>query len=217
MTRSRDVANIDGLLTTKGDIYAATAAATPNRLGVGANNTVLTADSAEATGLKWVAPSSGNYTLITDTTIAGNTTTSVNFTSISSSYKNLVVIFNGSFYESTGAINSTSNLNVRWNSVTSNNYKTSTVLATAAIAGVINYAQNARRATVTAIFANYNSNAYYNGLFAQYGYDISSSSDTGQRLSYLELTSQPITSLSIFSLLGYAFNSATRVQLYGIS
>jgi hypothetical protein len=56
MTRSRDVANIDGLLTTKGDIYAATAAATPDRLGVGANGTVLTADSTQATGIKWAAP-----------------------------------------------------------------------------------------------------------------------------------------------------------------
>ena len=55
MTRSRDVANIDGILTTKGDIYAATAAATPDRLAVGANNTVLTADSTAATGLKWAA------------------------------------------------------------------------------------------------------------------------------------------------------------------
>jgi len=42
-------------LTTKGDIYAATAASTPARLGVGANTTVLTANSAEATGLEWVA------------------------------------------------------------------------------------------------------------------------------------------------------------------
>lgn len=42
-------------LTTKGDIYVATAASTPARLGVGANNTVLTADSAQTTGMKWVA------------------------------------------------------------------------------------------------------------------------------------------------------------------
>lgn len=55
MTRSRDVANIDGILTAKGDIYGATAAATPARLAVGANNTVLTADSTTATGLKWAA------------------------------------------------------------------------------------------------------------------------------------------------------------------
>jgi hypothetical protein len=41
----------------KGDILAATAADTVTRLAVGANNLVLTADSAEATGLKWAAPS----------------------------------------------------------------------------------------------------------------------------------------------------------------
>ena len=42
-------------LTTKGDLY--TFSTVDARLGVGANNTVLTADSAEATGLKWAAPS----------------------------------------------------------------------------------------------------------------------------------------------------------------
>jgi hypothetical protein len=74
MTRSRDVANIDGLLTTKGDIYAATAAATPARLAVGANNTVLTADSAEPTGLKWVTPSAPAFAGLSMS--AGNTSIS---------------------------------------------------------------------------------------------------------------------------------------------
>lgn len=41
-------------LTTKGDVY--TYSTTNARLGVGANGTVLTADSAEATGLKWATP-----------------------------------------------------------------------------------------------------------------------------------------------------------------
>jgi len=48
-----------GTLTTKGDIYAASAAATAIRLGIGANTFVLTADSAEDSGMKW-AESSGS-------------------------------------------------------------------------------------------------------------------------------------------------------------
>lgn len=44
-------------VTTKGDIYAATASATIARLGVGSDAQVLTADSTQATGLKWATPS----------------------------------------------------------------------------------------------------------------------------------------------------------------
>jgi len=40
-------------LTTKGDIYVATASATVTRLGAGTNGFTLMADSAEATGVKW--------------------------------------------------------------------------------------------------------------------------------------------------------------------
>lgn len=46
-------------LTTKGDLYVATAAGTVARLGVGSNDQVLTADSAQATGLKWAAAAGG--------------------------------------------------------------------------------------------------------------------------------------------------------------
>lgn len=46
------------LLTTKGDIIAASSASNPARLGIGANDTVLTADSTATTGLKWAAPAS---------------------------------------------------------------------------------------------------------------------------------------------------------------
>jgi hypothetical protein len=45
--------------TAKGDLYAGSAANTYTKLAVGANNTVLTADSTTATGLKWAAASSG--------------------------------------------------------------------------------------------------------------------------------------------------------------
>jgi len=59
-------------VTTKGDIVAATAAATIARLGVGSNNQVLTADSSTTTGLKWAAAASGSVSSVTagDATIA---------------------------------------------------------------------------------------------------------------------------------------------------
>jgi hypothetical protein len=52
-------------LTTKGDLFTFTSV--DARIGVGANGTVLTADSAESTGLKWATPASGGtggYTLL---------------------------------------------------------------------------------------------------------------------------------------------------------
>jgi hypothetical protein len=48
----------NAIVDAKGDLIAASAADTPARLAVGANGTILTADSAEATGLKWAAPTS---------------------------------------------------------------------------------------------------------------------------------------------------------------
>jgi hypothetical protein len=46
------------IIDAKGDLVPGTGADTFARLAVGANGTVLTADSAEATGLKWAAPAS---------------------------------------------------------------------------------------------------------------------------------------------------------------
>ena len=48
-------------LTTKGDLFTFTTV--DARIGVGANNTVLTADSAEASGLKWATPAAGGKVL----------------------------------------------------------------------------------------------------------------------------------------------------------
>jgi hypothetical protein len=51
------------IVDAKGDLIAATAADTVSRLAVGANNTVLTADSSTATGLKWAAAAGGGKVL----------------------------------------------------------------------------------------------------------------------------------------------------------
>jgi hypothetical protein len=48
-------------IDAKGDLIAGTAADTFDRLEVGANNTVLTADSSTATGLKWATPAATSF------------------------------------------------------------------------------------------------------------------------------------------------------------
>jgi hypothetical protein len=80
------------IVDAKGDIIAATAADTVARLAVGANDTVLTADSSTATGLKWATPSSGGMTLLSTTSLTGATTT---ISSISGAYNNLFAVIYG--------------------------------------------------------------------------------------------------------------------------
>ena len=77
------------LVDAKGDIIAATADDTVDRLAVGANDTVLIADSSTTTGLKWGTVSGGGITLISTTTLSGATTT---VGSIPGTYKKLYCI-----------------------------------------------------------------------------------------------------------------------------
>ena len=78
-------------LTTKGDLY--TFSTSDARLGVGANNTVLTADSSENTGLKWATPTGGGgITLLSTTTLSGTSTT---ISTIDQTYESLYVLITG--------------------------------------------------------------------------------------------------------------------------
>jgi hypothetical protein len=80
-------------IDAKGDLVVGTGADTFSKLTAGANGTILTADSAEATGLKWAAAAGGGgMTLLSTTTLSGSSTT---VSVASNTYVYLVAIVNG--------------------------------------------------------------------------------------------------------------------------
>ena len=106
----------NAIVDAKGDLIAATAADTPARLAVGTNGQILTADSTAATGLAWTTPSSGGgLTLIQETVASANT--AIDFSSISGSYKDLVLIWHGLYNSTTGSA-----FGIRFNSDSGSNY-----------------------------------------------------------------------------------------------
>lgn len=72
----------DSLLTTKGDLIAATGASTPARLGVGTNGQLLVADSTTATGLAWATAGSSIPANAAATVATSQTTSSASYTDL---------------------------------------------------------------------------------------------------------------------------------------
>jgi hypothetical protein len=81
-------------IDAKGDLIGGTGADTFARLAVGANNTVLTADSSTATGLKWATPASGSgFTYINSYTFSAVSSHSMNDI-FSATYDYYRIVFN---------------------------------------------------------------------------------------------------------------------------
>lgn len=106
-------------IDAKGDLVVGTGADTFSKLGVGANGTVLTAASGEATGLSWATPSAGGMTLLETLTLTGASVTS---STIPGTYKDLRLISRNYKPASNGAA-----LNVRINGDTGSNYSSTQV------------------------------------------------------------------------------------------
>jgi hypothetical protein len=101
-------------LTTKGDVYGFST--TDARIPIGANDTVLTADSTQALGLKWAAPAGGGgMTLIQEQTASGSS--SINFTGIAGTYKQLLLVVSGIYHSGAG-----SQFSVRFNNSSATEY-----------------------------------------------------------------------------------------------
>jgi hypothetical protein len=79
-------------IDAKGDLLVGSADNTITRLAVGSNNQVLTADSAQASGVKWATPAAGGMTVIASGTLSG---TSLTLSSIPSTYNELQLVFYG--------------------------------------------------------------------------------------------------------------------------
>ena len=73
MTRAINSALLIDTVTAKGDLIAGTAASTVTNVTVGANNTLLVADSAQTAGVKWASTLSG--LTLTSPTISSITNT----------------------------------------------------------------------------------------------------------------------------------------------
>jgi hypothetical protein len=118
-------------LTTKGDLFTFTTV--DARVGVGANGTVLTADSAEATGLKWATPASGAYTSLATGSLTGSTLT---ISSISGSYKNLFLVIDSMYGSSNDEL-----IYMRLNADTAAKYNFNGIAVAASVVNDASFAQ----------------------------------------------------------------------------
>jgi hypothetical protein len=101
------------VITTAGDLIYGTAADTVARLGIGTAGQVLKVNSG-ATAPEWgTAASGGGLTLLETLSLSGATTTSA---SLSSSYKNLLIVVKGVYLAGNGTVY------LRMNTDTGNNY-----------------------------------------------------------------------------------------------
>lgn len=211
------------IVDAKGDLIVATAADTVDRLSVGTNDQVLTADSTTATGVKWATPASGGMTLISETVASG--LSSLTLSAIPQTYKDLKLVFSG--------VNSANGyFGTRLNNDSGANYNYVGFVddAPASQTGSTKldndrFCYNAR---------NSNANQPAKGIYNIYNYasttklknyDIVTSSFDGATVRYINATgvynsTSAITSIDIYLAAGSGtFSNATNtsIRLFGIS
>jgi len=210
------------LVDAKGDIIAASAADTVARLAVGANDTVLTADSTTATGLKWATPAAGGMTLLSTTTLSGASTT---ISSINQTYNSLYIrIYNVNVSSAAGVymrINGTSNLCTTFLSISVTSTWEGSTVNDWQIYGKANGAGDQVRATSTTnagliTIDNYASTTSHKPMLGSSSYASPnvSVSPTGGLFQGAAVTNSAITSLQFHTSAG-TFSAGT-VQIYGV-
>jgi hypothetical protein len=216
-------------LTTKGDIWGYSTS--DARIPVGANDTVLTADSTQSLGVKWATPSSGGMTLISET--VANANSSISFSSLGS-YKQLFLMWSGIYHSTTG-----SSFGIRLNnSSTASTYEGAGIAASGGSAyntgflesyfgpsqfapfGYNNTSQTLRFANQgTFLLDNYTSSTKLKSGVIQAGFREGTTDNYVQYNAIWNSTSA-VTSIDIVRVAGSATISNvtnTSIRLYGIS
>jgi hypothetical protein len=206
------------IVDAKGDIIAASASDTVARLAVGSNDTVLTADSSTATGLKWATPAAGGMTLLSTTSLTG---ASVTISSIPTTYNDLYVLIDNPYLNTAGTYlsvqpNSATNLAdfrySTWTSSSAGNFGVTAGSIEAAIdlAGTTDVTRNV---WILKIYSY--ANTTYGKPFEMVG--TSSNANSAIILSGGIRTASAITSLKITTTApGSRTFSGGQVRIYGV-
>jgi hypothetical protein len=197
-------------LTTKGDIWGYDT--TNNRIPVGTNGQVLTADSTNALGVSWQTPSSGGMTLLSTTNLSGTTTT---ISSINQSYINLFVVFQNPYLASSQYIRVNPNATIATVPVRILGGSTTVAqLNSIESPDFLGTTSNAAYQNIVLSINNY-ADSTYGKTFTWYG--ISNGSPSGSFFaSGVFASSSAITSLAVTTVNGTATYAGGRVLVYGV-
>lgn len=205
-------------IDAKGDLLAGTADNTIGRLPVGTNGQVLTADSAEATGLKWASASGGGMTLISTGSMSGASVS----VSLTSGYVNYMWIVQGA------TLNASDQIFFRINGNTSGVYQSSytTRQGTGSGQNYVAYNNNADRLLIDGTCTSGSDINFVFEIFnvdttAQHAFRLASNWVSGLGESQQNWVGKysatgAITSLSVSRYGGSATFNAGTYYLYGI-
>ena len=198
-------------LTTKGDLYGFNTA--DARIPIGTNNQVLTADSAQALGLKWATPVTGGMTLLS-TTVPTATSSTVTISSISGSYTHLMVVALG-IRSNNGA--NTDGVSVRFNNVsTAANYVYAGAPATSLSHAFYIRGNTAQAANVMMVY-NYAQATYVKPVYGQgMAGDAAGGSLSGQQSWGYFNNTAAINEVNLI-LSATTFQATGAIYVYGVN
>lgn len=201
----------------KADLVVGTGADTFAKLTVGANDTVLTADSSTATGLKWAAPVTGGMTLLSTTTLS-STSTTVNITPTGYVYLYFTINkmgFTGGATPLLTRLNGQTGSNYCYNNRTRDNVF-SKATSQSSISSVNDY-DNSDSQYVWGILTLPNATTKRPTIELTYYYNAAANQGFGQSWGAFENSQAAISSITFFSSNGTStFVNSPQLLIYGV-